>query len=77
MRHELNPAHRVVQLLGGCRSLGRELEINASTISRWQTAYDDGGTGGRIPQKHWSSIVRLAKKRGVSLSLADLAGKLD
>lgn len=76
-KHEEKPASNVVQMLGGCRSVGRALEINPSTVSRWQTAYDLGGTGGRIPQKHWQSLLSIARRRGVLLSVTDLAGSVE
>lgn len=60
-----NPAENVIALFGGVRPLSRELRINASTVSRWRAAKS-------VPQKHWKTILMLAKKRNKSLTIHDL-----
>lgn len=70
----LDPAHTVVRMLGGCRAVSRALNLSSSTVSRWCTAIDDGGTGGRIPQKHWVALINLATTSGIDLSIEQLSG---
>lgn len=60
-----NPAENVIALFGGVRPLSRELGINASTVSRWKLSKT-------VPQKHWKTILTLAKKRNKSISVKDL-----
>jgi len=73
-KHSMQPAATVVALFGGCRPMARLLDLNASTISRWTTAANQGGTGGRIPQKYWKLIADCAAQHGKKLTVNDLAG---
>lgn len=70
----LEPAHSVVRILGGCRAVGRALKLNSSTVSRWCTGVEDGGTNGRIPQKHWSALIQFGQLTGVRLTVEQLSG---
>lgn len=72
-KNTLDPAHKIVRMLGGCRSVGRALELNSSTVSRWCTATKEGGTGGRIPQKHWRALIEVANTKGLVLTADTLA----
>lgn len=72
-KHSMQPARHIVDLFGGCRALGRTLGISASTVSRWTTAKENDGTGGRIPQKYWDDIVANAKRAGKTITANDLA----
>jgi hypothetical protein len=74
IKHTLNPAHGVVRMLGGCQEIGRSLGVHASTVSRWSKDAKTGGTGGRIPQKHWAALASMAQDKGVALSIEQLAG---
>jgi hypothetical protein len=33
----------------------------------------EGGTGGRIPQRHWQTLINYAKKNKLSIRLTDLS----
>lgn len=68
------PAYNIVSHMGGVKSTAKLLKINPSTVSRWLTTPDNGGTGGNIPQKHWPSILRHAKRFGINLDVYDLSG---
>jgi|GEM_PF-2446174 len=73
-KNTLDPAHKIVRMLGGRRSVGRALELNSSSVSRWCTATKEGGTGGRIPQKHWRALITIASEKGLILTADVLAG---
>lgn len=73
-KHVMQPARRVVDLFGGCRSLARALSIHPSTISRWTASGAVKGTDGRIPQKYWGRIVMAAQDQGFTITVNDLAG---
>ena len=51
--------------------MSRDLGISASTITRWASPT---GCKGRIPQRHWGTLLALAQRRGLTLSIADLHG---
>lgn len=74
MKHAMQPARAVVEKLGGCRSVARTLKLSPSTISRWMTASEAKGTGGRIPQKYWAQILDAAASAGKPMDVKDLAG---
>jgi transposase-like protein len=70
--HKLTPAFDVLERLGGKSAVAAELEVSASTLSRWCQPHPKG-TGGLIPQRHWPALIGLAKRRNVKLSVSDLA----
>ena len=61
-------------MLGGCQEIGRALDVHASTVSRWSKDAKSGGTGGRIPQRHWAALASMAQTKGITLSIEQLAG---
>lgn len=70
--HRLEPAFSVLERLGGKSSVAAELDVAASTLSRWCQPVP-AGTGGLIPQRHWGALLELAKKLRVELTISDLA----
>lgn len=68
MKKKQSPAEFVIELFGGVRPLSRDLGVHASTISRWKKKH------GTVPQKHWKSLLSLAKKYDKKVSISDLAG---
>jgi len=72
-KNKCNPAYRVVSLLGGVRPTSKIADISPSAVSRWMMTSAAGGTNGRIPQKHWQTIINHAKKNKLNLRLADLS----
>ena len=73
-KHFLKPASTIVDLFGGVSHTADILDLNRGTVSRWMTPVIDRGTGGQIPQKHWPTILRLAKRRRLKITLQDLSG---
>lgn len=77
MKNGLDPAHYVLTKLGGEEKVVEKTGIPIDTLWRWQRPFDPvrrGGTGGRIPQRRWDVLLDLARKEGISLSKAELAG---
>lgn len=70
--HTLEPAYTVIEKLGGKTQVAQHLDLATSTLSRWCSPFPQG-TGGVIPQKHWSQLMRLAQERRVRLTLKELA----
>lgn len=72
-KNKSNPAYRVISALGGVRPTSRIVDVSPSAVSRWMTTADVGGTGGRIPQRHWQTIINYAKKNKLKIKLVDLS----
>ncbi|NBW51497.1 MAG: hypothetical protein EBR49_15700 [Betaproteobacteria bacterium] len=68
MKRKQTPAELVIETFGGVRPLARELDLHASTISRWKMGH------GTVPQKHWKSLMLLAKKYDKKITVLELAG---
>jgi|APGre2960657423_1045063.scaffolds.fasta_scaffold239526_2 hypothetical protein len=66
-----NPAYKIVVRLGGCTKTAKIVGVLPSTVSRW-LVHD--GTNGRIPQEYWPDILRHTSRRGIKISVNDLAG---
>lgn len=73
MQNNLSPARDVIALLGGVRATARIVQLSPSAVSRWTVSTERRGTGGRIPQAHWSKLIAHAKKERIKLTLKDLA----
>jgi len=72
-KNKCNPAYRVISALGGVRPTSRIVGVSPSAVSRWMMTAAEGGTGGRIPQRHWQTIINYAKKNKLSIRLTDLS----
>jgi amino-acid N-acetyltransferase len=66
------PADRVISAFGGVRETARALDRNPSSISRWRSPKEDGGTGGRVPGPIQETVLEAARARGLSLTASDL-----
>ena len=73
-KHSMQPARRIVDMLGGGAVVARELGISPSTVTRWTAPKSRQNLGGRIPQTHWAGLLALAKKLGCPLTVEQLAG---
>lgn len=59
------PGILVVQVFGGVRKLARLLEIDPSTVSRWQST-------GRVPSGMQRQVLQLAWDEGHDLTAHDI-----
>ena len=71
--HTCEPAHSIIERLGGRTYVAEQLELDRSTISRWCQPHPSG-TDGAIPRKHWQNLLRLAKSIGVGIDAQTIAG---
>lgn len=62
----MNP-DTLITSLGGHRELAKAIGKSESRVWRWR---DEG-----IPSRSWVAVVALAKRKGVPLTLADLAAQ--
>jgi hypothetical protein len=72
MPKQLSPAREVVAKFGGVRATARILRLNPSAVSRWMMPAKKRGTGGHVPQRHWSALLSHAKKEQIKLAVNDL-----
>lgn len=67
----MNPAESIIARLGGVSAVARAAGVHRTRVSNWKRSREDGGTGGRIPQKHIPALLDLAASHGVPLGLSD------
>lgn len=68
----MEPATTIIARLGGIKEVSRATGTAYTAPYRWRQPVEKGGTGGCIPQKHWTALLNLADERGVQLSVEDL-----
>lgn len=66
------PAASVIAKFGGVRPLARELGLDPSTISKWQTRSRKHGTEGLIPARYHWTLLALARSRSIELEAEEL-----
>tara|TARA_R110000868_G_scaffold2810_4_gene19444 strand:+ start:725 stop:943 length:219 start_codon:yes stop_codon:yes gene_type:complete len=69
----MSPAHTILERLGGRQAVAQHLNLDKSTLCRW-CGPKPGGTDGLIPQRYWPGLVVLARKQGIDITVAELAG---
>lgn len=69
-----SPAQAVIEAFGSNAEVSRVLSVSKSTITRWGYDKQNKGTNGLVPQKYWPTLLAIARKRKIKLSLRDLAG---
>lgn len=67
----LEPAKRIVSLLGGPNRVASIAGVHRTRVSNWSRKKEDGGTGGTIPFKHVPALLAAAREQGVSLTADD------
>lgn len=67
----MTPASEIIDRCGGFEAVSKRLRLDRSGVQRW-TYPPPKGTGGRVPTKHWATIIELAAECGRSVTLDDL-----
>lgn len=67
----MEPASRIIALLGGPSAVAEEVGIHRTRVSMWQASREKGGTNGLIPYRHIPAILEMARKKGVDIGPAD------
>jgi len=67
----LDPAHTIIERLGGLDNVAKASRASKSRVCRWRLPKIKGGTGGLIPQQRQERILDWAHKRGIDLAPAD------
>lgn len=71
--HKLEPAHSLIERLGGKAWLSNMIGLDRSTLTRW-TMPKPAGTGGYIPQRYWPKLIEVGRIIQRPIKLKDLAG---
>lgn len=71
---KLDPAHTVIQTLGGFDAVAKITGKHISRVYRWTYPKGRGGTGGYIPQADAEKLLAHAQEKRISLSPADFFG---
>lgn len=70
----MEPAKRIIKLLGGEGVVARITETAYTAPYRWQASREKGGTGGLIPQRHHVRLLAYAAENEIALTAADFLG---
>jgi len=70
----MEPAASIIEKLGGPDAVAKATGTAYTAPYRWMAKEEKGGTGGRIPQKHWAALIELGKSNGVDLTPNDFFG---
>ncbi len=69
----MSVAETIFERFGGREAVADLLGVNIVQTYRWTYPKDRKGTGGKIPSRHWSPLLKAAKARGIKLRLDELA----
>lgn len=67
-----NAASIVIDRLGGFKAVAAYLSVSKSSVHRWTYPKERGGTGGTIPQRHFSALLEMATEKDIQLSPVEL-----
>ncbi len=67
-------AQTMIERFGGHEELAAALGVNVVQVYRWTYPKDRKGTDGRIPDRHFKTLLTEAKKRGIKIDPAELVG---
>lgn len=52
-------AQKVIDTLGGIRTTAEAIGVDRSVVNKWVMPKEKGGTGGRVPAKHWPRLIEV------------------
>lgn len=67
----MDPAERIIGMLGGPVKIADILRIHRTRPYRWMREKCEGGTGGLIPFRHVPRLLEEARNQGLSLDAND------
>lgn len=71
----MTAAESIMKKFGGRQALAAALGVNISQTYRWTyPKTQSGGTGGRIPDRHFEKLLKKAKELGIKIDRAELVG---
>jgi hypothetical protein len=66
-----SPAKTIIGRCGGPEAVAKMLGVSKSCVYRWMYPKERGGTGGHIPAKHQTVLLKRAAESGISLEPSD------
>jgi len=69
----LQPAANIIARLGGEQAVAELCHVALTAPYRWQMHKNKGGTNGKIPARHISTLLHAAQHVGIDLRPADFA----
>jgi hypothetical protein len=72
--HRMTVAETMIKRFGGREQLAEALGVHIVQVYRWTYPKEKKGTGGSIPARHFQTLLRAAKERGIRVRPADLIG---
>ena len=73
----MEPASRIIKLLGGEPTVAKITGTTVTAPYRWQYPRERGGTAGQIPGKHIPPLLARAKALGLALTADDFFSAQD
>lgn len=70
----LEPAHSVIEALGGCTYLAQRLGLTKGAITLWRSPRKDrtrAGNDGIIPLRHWPALKAIAHQKKIEIELVE------
>lgn len=72
--HGMTVAETMIKRFGGREQLAAALGVNIVQVYRWTYPKTKKGTGGSIPARHFPTLLKVARERGIKLRPAELIG---
>ncbi len=66
-----NTAQRVIEKCGGPKVVAEMLNLGLPSVFKWTYPTEKGGSGGHIPSKRQSELLRKATAAGIPLTPED------
>ena len=67
----MTPASQIIERCGGFKAVAEWLGLERTAVQRWTYPHPKG-TGERVPMKHWTALVEVARAHGFEVSLAEM-----
>lgn len=68
----MTPASDIIKRCGGNLRVAEWLGLERTAVQRWTYPKDKGGTGERIPTRHWAALIAKAAEHGSVVRLEEL-----
>ena len=70
----MEPARSIIAKLGGEATVAKIVGTSYTAPYRWQHPKANGGTDGRVPQKHIPTLLTYAREHGIALTAHEFLG---
>lgn len=72
----MEPASSLIKRFG-VDKISKWAGVSRVSCYRWTYPKEKGGTGGQIPQRHWTTIIEGAKADGHAVTHSDFLPRLE